>query len=352
MRNILLKIPEMCRSRQGLVLATVTETRGSTPQKPGSSAIFDSKGLVTGTIGGGIVEGRASERAVECIRTGKSAMITSYLDNDISNKEEAICGGEITILLDCNPCQQLSVYEEIRDSLSMRIQGILVSIISRGEEDFVDIEKQWMTSDKSLKLPSEILEKINPEATEILSSLTPELRLTEILIPGKKPVSVLLQPVFPQKHMVIAGAGHIGKALSHLGSMLDFEVTVIDDRGEYANKENLPDADNIIVGEIGSAMAKIKKSSDTYIVIVTRGHNDDAEALKPCIGSGAAYVGMIGSRLKVARMKDEFIQNAWATEDQWKQIHAPIGIEIKSRSVEEIAVSIASQIILVRNSDH
>ena len=97
-------------------------------------------------------------------------------------------------------------------------------------------------------------------------------------------------------------------------------------------------------------MQKIKKGSDTYIVIVTRGHNDDAEALKSCIGSGAAYIGMIGSRMKVARMKDEFIRNNWAEEEQWSQIFSPVGLEIKSKTVEEIALSIVAQLVLVRNS--
>jgi xanthine dehydrogenase accessory factor len=350
MKNILLKIPELCHSRPGLVLATVTGTRGSTPQKPGSSALFDSNGLVTGTIGGGVVEGRASKLAVECSRSGTSALFKCQLDNDITDKEEAICGGEITILLDGNPCHHLSVYKEIRDSIKARIPGILVSLVREEDENIVAIERQWMTSKKSLQLPVKILEKLLPEASELLSSVVPEFRQTVISTPGGKMVTVLLEPVFPQKQLIIAGAGHIGKALSHLGRMLDFEVTVIDDRREFANKENLPDADNIIVSEIGSAMKKINMGKDTYIVIVTRGHNDDAEALKPCIGSGAAYVGMIGSRTKVARMKDEFLQNNLAGEEQWEQIYTPVGIDIKSRSVEEIAVSIAAQIILVRNS--
>jgi xanthine dehydrogenase accessory factor len=133
--------------------------------------------------------------------------------------------------------------------------------------------------------------------------------------------------------------------------MLDFEVTVIDDRPEYANSENLPDADHIIVKDIGAALKDMKKGSDTYVVIVTRGHKDDAAALNPCIGSELAYTGMIGSKNKIATMRDSFIQNGWATAKQWETIHSPIGLDIKSRTVEEIALSIAAQLVLVRNSN-
>jgi xanthine dehydrogenase accessory factor len=139
--------------------------------------------------------------------------------------------------------------------------------------------------------------------------------------------------------------------LAHLGQLLDFEVTVVDDRPDFANSKNIPDADYLVVEEIGKAMQRLKKSQDTYIVIVTRGHKDDAEALKPCISSGAAYVGMIGSKSKIARMKAEFIKKRWATEDQWNEVYAPVGLDIKSKSVEEIAVSIAAQLIMVRRSN-
>jgi xanthine dehydrogenase accessory factor len=132
--------------------------------------------------------------------------------------------------------------------------------------------------------------------------------------------------------------------------MLDFEVTVIDDRQEYANSENIPEADHIIVKDIGEALAGLKLSNDTYVVIVTRGHKDDAAALKSCIGSGLAYTGMIGSRNKIATMRSDFFKKNWATIEQWDTIHAPVGLEIKSKTVEEIAVSIAAQLILVRNS--
>jgi xanthine dehydrogenase accessory factor len=131
--------------------------------------------------------------------------------------------------------------------------------------------------------------------------------------------------------------------------MLDFEVIVIDDRREFANPDNLPDADHIIVKNIGEAMEVIEKTADTYIVIVTRGHKDDGVALKPCIGSDVAYVGMIGSKGKVAKMHSEFIRQGWATEEQWNRIYTPIGLDIKSKTVEEIAVSIAAQLVLVRN---
>ena len=99
-----------------------------------------------------------------------------------------------------------------------------------------------------------------------------------------------LQPFFPPDQLIIAGAGHIGRALAHLGILLDFEVTVIDDRPEFANSGNIPDADHIIVKDIGEAMDELEKGDNTYVVIVTRGHKDDASALQTMYWKGVWHI--------------------------------------------------------------
>ncbi len=350
MNNIYQKISEKKPGGKGLALATVTESDGSTPQKPGISALFDGHGLLAGTVGGGLVEAGTTEFAIKCIRSKGSGWLHFHLDNDISDKEDAICGGRVTLLVDGNPLKHMPVFQGVREALSKRIPGMLVTIVKGPDAGNVSIDRYWLTEKRKPPMPPEIGSVIIRESENMLKSGSKRKFIkTDIPLPGEDPVVALLEPVFPQKKLIIAGAGHIGKALSHLGRLLDFEVTVIDDRKEYACKINLPDADNIIVSDIGSAMLEIEKTSDTFIVIVTRGHYDDAEALKPCIGSGAAYVGMIGSKVKVARTKAEFISKRWASEDQWSRIYSPIGLDIKSKSVEEIAVSIAAQLVLISN---
>jgi xanthine dehydrogenase accessory factor len=214
------------------------------------------------------------------------------------------------------------------------------------------IHRYWVTGSWKHTIPHNYFQLIEEEVKSLLSSdKSVNPREMEFTSSGEKnSILFFLEPVFPHSHLVIAGAGHIGKALAHLGKLLDYEVTVIDDRAEYANRGNIPDADNIIVEDIGTAMLKLKKTTDTYIVIVTRGHKNDAKALKPCIGSDASYIGMFGSKNKIALMHRKFVQNGWATPKQLKEIHAPVGLEIQSETIQEIAVSIAAQLVLERNS--
>ena len=352
MKNIYLQIPLKHPDISQLVLATVTTTSGSTPQKPGSSALFGQSGLISGTVGGGVLEGRVQQIAQNALQSKESGHFHFRLDNSMSNGEDALCGGKISVLVDANLNNHISVYENIRKSSADRIPGVLITMVTNLKGEKCLINRYWMTSDIKPPIPSEFFPKIEPEASGIISNSNPyDYRRLELNVPGKEPSSLFfLEPVLPLPELVIAGAGHIGKALAHLGQILDFEVTIIDDRPEFANRQNIPDAEHIIVDDIGKAMVNIKKTSDTYIVIVTRGHIDDANALKPCIGSEAAYVGMIGSRNKVALMHDDFIRNGWATQQQWEKIFAPVGLEIKSKTVEEIAVSIAAQLVQVKNS--
>jgi len=353
MNNIYLQLVEELNQDSNLVLATVTGTQGSTPQKPGSSAIFSGKGLVAGTIGGGVVEGRVQKAAVEAIKSGKSSHLTFNLFNDISNTEEAICGGEITVLLDANPGNSAPVFNQIKDSMEKRIPGVLITMVTEDDKSSVLINRYWMSALTVPKIQKEFIEELSPIIKEQLEKVNKyDFRKIVLTLPDEEPSSLfLLEPVYPQSKLIIAGAGHIGRALARLGSMLDFEVTVIDDRPEYANRDNIPDADHLIVKDIGLAMKEIDKDRDTYVVIVTRGHKDDAEALKPCIGTSLAYTGMIGSRKKIAAMRENFLEKGFATKKQWEMIYAPVGIEIGSQTVEEIAVSIAAQLIKVRNGN-
>ncbi len=159
---------------------------------------------------------------------------------------------------------------------------------------------------------------------------------------------VLIEFLCPDPSLIIVGAGHIGKALSHLGKLLDFQVTVIDDRPEFANQVNLPDADVILTNDIEKDLASYPVTGSSYIVLVTQGHKKDSIALRQVIHSNAAYIGMIGSKRKTRLMKREFMQNNWATKKELDQIYAPIGINIGSKTIQEIAFSIAVQLIEVR----
>ena len=352
MNNIYLKISGLEPELSPVVLATVISTRGSTPQKHGSSALFNRDGLIYGTIGGGVLEGRIQKIATEAASKGYSGIRHFDLDKDISFSEEAICGGQVSVLIDDNIQSYQDIFKAATEYMKAKKSCMLVTRIVYSNQEEIKITRSVTDADSGYSVSDENGKDIDSEIKRILSSEYKEyFSRLDFGKPGEKgSETVLFESLFPQFQLVIAGAGHIGKALSHLGRLLDFEVTVIDDRAEYANSNNLPDAEHIIVRDIGEAIGEIGNYADTYFVIVTRGHKDDANALRSCLGKKSAYIGMIGSRTKVSQVHDRFIENGWATEEQWAAIHTPIGLEINSQTVEEIAISIAAELVLVRNN--
>ena len=350
MKNIHRQFMEHLQYGERIVLATVVRTSGSTPQKPGSSALFGEKGLIAGTVGGGILEGEVQQIARHVLVSGISDQYYFNLDSD-QGEEGAICGGDAEVLIDANPRAGKVAMEAMEQSLSRGNEGNILTVVAKNPGDGRTIKRYWIASGKAPVKPR----GLDPELWKSIAALLPDESgpgFREIHLPAEihsGTWNLFLESFKTLPRLVIAGAGHVGKALAHVASLLDFEITVIDDRKEFACRENIPDADHFVVADIGSSMQELNPGPNTYVVIVTRGHNHDAEALKPCIGSKAAYVGMIGSKHKVAIMKEQFIDQGWATAGQWDGIHTPIGIDIGSKSVQEIAISIAAELVNIRS---
>ncbi len=349
MKCIYLQILDYKETDSSLVLATVTFTSGSTPQKPGSAALFNQTGLISGTIGGGIIEKKVQHIAHNALLSKKSGLFNFSLDKDLDLEEEAVCGGEMNILMDADPLLHKEVFEQIMQSHRDGIPGVLITCITKKNDHVVGINRLWDTGNGIKK------ESFSPEVQSEIKKLLSGLKINACLefypTGEQRNILFILELLLPLPKLIIAGAGHIGKALAHLGKLIDFEVTVIDDRIEFANATQISDADYFVVNEVGQAIEQLKMTKDTYIAIVTRGHKGDTEALKHALGSEAAYIGMIGSAKKIALIRKKSLDEGWATSQQWTKIHAPIGLPIQSESVQEIAISIAAQLIKERNSN-
>lgn len=161
-------------------------------------------------------------------------------------------------------------------------------------------------------------------------------------------VLVYIEPVMAAPHLIILGAGHVGKALAATGKFLGFKVSVVDDREEYANKANIPHADDLVVVDFPNVFSKVAVKKSSYIVIATRGHDHDFDALKAALHTDAEYIGLIGSRRKKSIVLKNLETEGFARHDI-ERVIIPVGLPIGSVTPEEIAISIAAQIIQMRN---
>ena len=323
-------------------LALVVATEGSAPQVPGAAAVFSGAGLETGTVGGGLLEATVEGFARRALDDRFCRLVRVALDAEEAEADAAICGGSVSVLIDPLADEERPVFERAVAALRSRRAGALLTTLQTLQGDLVSVAKDWLPREKfrELALPGRG-DAVRAEIERAWSLAEPRL----VDLRGDR---LFIEPILPAPRLIIAGAGHVGKAVAHLGNLLDFEVTVIDDRAEFANRANVPDAAHVVVQDIAAAVGAIPEDPDNYFVLVTRGHRHDAAALRACIRKRAAYIGMIGSRHKVGLLKEEFLRQGWATAEEWARVHTPIGLPIQSRSVEEIAVSIAAELVKVR----
>lgn len=147
--------------------------------------------------------------------------------------------------------------------------------------------------------------------------------------------------------LLVVGGGHVGGFAAKLGKMVGFQVAVLDDRPEFANRERFPDADQIICEDFVPALERFPITDSTYVVVVTRGHKQDEISVRTIVNSEAAYIGMIGSKRRASAVM-KLLADSGVPRELLDRVHSPIGLDIHAETPEEIAVSIIAEIIMTR----
>jgi xanthine dehydrogenase accessory factor len=339
-------VADSLASGRRAALCRLVETRGSTPQKAGAAMLVFPDGSQSGTLGGGCVEAEVKRRALAVMDRRAAEIAVFQLDNDYGWDDGLICGGRMTVLID-----------PLADEAARRYVVAVAEAAANGgatEAIAFDAEKSGLAA------ASCYLFDANEQLTATLRAESTVDAGMETLRASLRPLSIRPRPYaaggvsylthLPRTRLLIVGGGHVGQALGNLAADLDFDVWVVDDRAEYASEERFTRAERRIVGPIGPTLAELEITPDTYCVIVTRGHNHDEEALYHLVNRGARYVGMIGSRRKIKLIYDDLL-NEGVTAEALQKVHAPLGIDIGSQTVMEIAVSIAAELVSHRNRE-
>src|SRR5438876_5985922 len=160
-------------------------------------------------------------------------------------------------------------------------------------------------------------------------------------------LEVFFEVLRPEPRLIIAGAGYVAQALSRLAAQLDFRIVVVDDRRDLADPHSFGDKVQLTFGDIPQTIRELEPDEASWIVIVTRGHHLDKDALQAALETNAAYVGMIGSPSKVKRIFKDLLKEGISRE-RLEQVHAPIGLDLGAETPDEIALSIAAEMLMIR----
>jgi xanthine dehydrogenase accessory factor len=334
------ELVNQAKSGNPLAMGIVIEAVGSTPQKAGSKALVDGAQNQWGTLGGGMVEADGFRRMSEILESGGVDTYEYRLDEDYSRQAGPICGGLMRFFLIRPTAEEIAVYEKALNAFAQRQRGVLATVLS---ESFDGTRIFWY-SEEAIK---------NQSVDELFSSSVDELgdciKLDHAMnITVANEYEVYLEPTSAHPRLLVVGGGHVGQAVAVQADLLGFEVHVFDDREEYASPSLFPAGTTTKHGNLKELMTAFPKDRDTYIVLVSKGHRPDAEALEGCIHSDLRYLGMIGSRRKIRFLHKHFIEEGLCSEAEWDRIHTPIGYDFGAVSVPEIGVSIAAQLIASR----
>ncbi len=343
MRELLQKLLEATAAGRPMVYCRLVETRGSTPQKAGAGMLVFADGSQAGTLGGGCVEAEVKRRALAVLPGAKAEVLSFHLDGDYGWDDGLICGGRMRILVQPLEGHTDTTYFARYAELIETGAGCQEAVVFDGEQSGLPAPACYLF-DRRGHLAARCLsadDELPPRIVEQLPSLADRPRPAAVR-------GVAYLPSLPRCRLVIVGGGHIGQAVGKLAAEVDFEVWAIDDRAEYVSRERFPRAERLICGPIGSTLQELEVTPDTYAIIVTRGHGHDEEALYHLIDRGARYVGLIGSRRKIKLIFDD-LEAEGVSAESLARVYAPLGIDIGSQTVPEIAISILAELIAHRN---
>ncbi len=352
MKEIYSKIVELFEKNRVSVLATITYQSGSSPRGAGTKMLIMEDGSYVGTIGGGLLEKIVMEKASEVLSNFTPLRFSYRMEGDEIDEAEMTCGGNVEIFMEpilADNLNNLRIFEEIIGITRMGGAGLLATAID---------PDQWLSG----RIPKIFIknngEKIGSilEIEEIDNSIGERMNLfIEERIPSKivlsnregKPLNIFIEPVISDPLVYIFGGGHVSKQIAPLAAKVGFRVIVIDDRPEFSDPLNFPEAAEVHTRPFEDVMQNFPVNEFSYLVIVTRGHSHDKTVLDQALKTPARYIGMIGSRRKVAIIFEKLLDEGF-TQDDIKRVYSPIGIEIGAETPEEIAVSVVGELIKVR----
>ena len=339
------RICERLEQGEPVVLATIVSHHGSTPRTAGTRMLITKEGGLFGTVGGGLLEARVIEKASDVLKSGRPAVLEFDLSKEDVSSMDMICGGQLEVLLDClTPTEsRLNVFESWRKRKANKEPGTLITVIRHSGGRIEGSEHCLVTAS------GEVVGNF-PLDNEQLNRLVEKGRsVKKMHVETTDGCSFLVEPLKSPDTVYFLGAGHVSRPTVRLASTVGFRTVVSDDREAFANRDRFPEANDIrVLKDFQDAFKDVDTDTESYIVILTRGHLYDKAVLTQALKTKARYIGMIGSRRKRDAIFEALLGEGY-TDDDLKRVHAPIGIDIGAETPEEIAVSIVGELIRVRS---
>ena len=313
-------------------LATVARRRGSLPMSATAKMLVTASGARFGTVGGGCLEAEIIERALGVIEARVPALSEHSLNAELAGDYGLTCGG--TALMFIEP-----VF--VDDNLAS-VYGECAASLARGDRGELITGLDWSGGvRKALLINGRVMGSVD-DAMRLAAEEFDSNREDPLWCEG-----VLVERVAGAPRLIVFGGGHVGARVAEAAAFAGWRVTIVDDREEFADASRMPFVERTVVCDFHALPSTLEIDASTYVVVATRGHQHDAMIVEQIAPRATRYVGMLGSRRKVA-LTWELLERAGVDPERLARIHAPVGLAIGADTPAEIAISVVAEMIAVR----
>jgi len=357
-------------SGETVAMATIVKRKGSVPREVGAKMLVHRGGAISGTVGGGCGEAVVWRSALNVIDTKRPTTVQVDLTEEIAMESQGVCGGIFDVFVQpwhTNLLPGQPTMQDFASAINAALEGeravVLASIIAAGGAWRPCIGQQMLVHENSETLgtlmlpyaPESYALHLNEAAQKAIATGKPHienvgttLAVAQSAESANAWAEIFIEPFVPNPVLLIAGAGHIAAPLASLAHLMNFSVSVTDDRASFASRERFPTAKQLLVGDIESTLKNYPITPRTHIVLVTRAHAHDVQGLRAIIDSPAAYIGMIGSQRRVWAVF-KLLHEEGVSAEKLARVRAPIGLDLGGSTPEEIALCIMAEIIKLRH---
>ena len=358
-------------SGETVAVATIVKRKGSVPREVGAKMLVHRGGTISGTVGGGCGEAEVWRSALNVIDTKRPTIVQVDLTEEIAMESQGVCGGIFDVFVQPWHNSLLPGQPDMQDfasAINAALEGeravVLASIVAAGGAWSHYVGQQMLFHENGETLgtlmlpdaPNGLAFQLNESAQKAIATGKPHienvgatLAVARLAESAEAWAEIFIEPFVPNPVLLIAGAGHIAAPLASLAHLMNFSVSVTDDRASFANRERFPTAKQLLVGDIESTLKNYPITPRTHVVLVTRAHAHDVQGLRAIIDSPAAYIGMIGSQRRVWAVF-KLLHEEGVSPEKLSRVRAPIGLDLGGGTPEEIALSIMAEIIKLRHN--
>lgn len=334
-------------------VATVVRTHGSTPQVAGATLVLgegEDVRAAVGTLGGGCVEADAVDTALQVITTGIPSLRAYELTEDLAWNTGLVCGGTMWILVQRDDHAYTFDGTDVLAELAEACNGgAPVAIVTRLRKSGGDLTLagRCVVRADGVRVGSLGATPVDDAARDAALAQLPHGTARIVRDDtDRERHDLLIEAIASRPRIIVAGGGHVALAIARQAAALDFDVTIVEDRPEFANAERFPDA-TVLQGDVPETLGSLDYPWNSFIVIATRGHKLDADCVTQAVRTNARYIGLLGSRRKTVLI-EQMLREEGVSDARIAAIRAPVGLDLGGRTPAEIALSVMAEITQVR----